>query len=184
MNIFYLDRDIQTCVEYHVDRHCIKMILEYSQLLSTAHRILDGKEDVRLSNTGRRTKTFRMQSIDDDELMYQATHWNHPSSVWTRSNDSCYRYLHQLVSALAKEYTHRYGKVHLSERSGVLDTLTKVPKNISKGKFTEPTPAMPKEFIIAGDSLNSYRQYYVGAKQHLATWKNRNTPDWYTYANN
>ena len=184
MNIFYLDRDTQKCVEYHCDKHVVKMIVEYSQLLSTAHRLLDGTEEMRLSNAGRRIRTFRMQSIEDDEILYQATHWNHPSAVWTRSSDSCYQYLHQLVSALAKEYTYRYGKIHLSERSGVLDKLSKVPKNISSGIFTEPTPAMPKEFIIAGDSLKSYRQYYVGAKQHLASWKNRSIPEWYTYENN
>ena len=44
MNIFYLDEDVQKCAEYHVDRHVVKMILEYAQLLSTAHRVLDGDD--------------------------------------------------------------------------------------------------------------------------------------------
>ena len=26
------------------DKHCVKMILEYAQMLSTAHRELDGEE--------------------------------------------------------------------------------------------------------------------------------------------
>ncbi len=37
MNIFYLDNDPKVCAEMHNDKHCIKMILEYAQLLSTAH---------------------------------------------------------------------------------------------------------------------------------------------------
>ena len=44
MNIFYLDRDPVTCAKQHCDKHIVKMILEYAQLLSTAHRVLDGAE--------------------------------------------------------------------------------------------------------------------------------------------
>ena len=44
MNIFYLDNDVDVCAQMHVDKHVVKMILEYAQLLSTAHRLLDGVE--------------------------------------------------------------------------------------------------------------------------------------------
>jgi hypothetical protein len=43
MNIFYLSKDPKQCAEWMVDKHTIKMILESAQLLSTAHRLLDGK---------------------------------------------------------------------------------------------------------------------------------------------
>ena len=46
MNIFYLDREPKTCAEMHCDKHVVKMIIEYAQLLSTAHRLLDGTQDV------------------------------------------------------------------------------------------------------------------------------------------
>ena len=38
MNIFYLDTDPELSAKYHCDKHVVKMILEYGQLLSTAHR--------------------------------------------------------------------------------------------------------------------------------------------------
>ena len=41
MNIFYLDKRPDDCAEMHADKHCVKMILEYAQMLSTAHRVLD-----------------------------------------------------------------------------------------------------------------------------------------------
>ena len=44
MNIFVLDTDITKCAEYHVDRHCVKMITELNQLMSTTHRLLDGEQ--------------------------------------------------------------------------------------------------------------------------------------------
>ena len=44
MNIFYLHREPDIAAQMHVDKHCVKMILETCQLLSTAHRILDGEQ--------------------------------------------------------------------------------------------------------------------------------------------
>ena len=55
MNIFYLDKDTKTCAEMHVDKHVVKMIVEYAQLLSTAHRMLDGVKTEARSKTGRKT---------------------------------------------------------------------------------------------------------------------------------
>ena len=51
MNIFYLDKNPKICAMYHNDKHVVKMILEYAQLLSTAHRVLDGTLSSRLSKT-------------------------------------------------------------------------------------------------------------------------------------
>ena len=42
MNIFYLDKRPDNAAEMHCDKHCVKMVLEYAQMLSTAHRELDG----------------------------------------------------------------------------------------------------------------------------------------------
>ena len=46
MNIFYLDTSPKTCAEMHCDKHVVKMIIEYAQLMSTAHRLLDGVQDI------------------------------------------------------------------------------------------------------------------------------------------
>ena len=59
MNIFYLSDDPQLCAEQHCDKHVVKMCIEYAQLLSTAHRILDGKEYTVIQN-GRRIKRWRL----------------------------------------------------------------------------------------------------------------------------
>ena len=44
MNIFFLSENPIQAAEWMVDRHVVKMILESAQLLSTAHRLLDGQE--------------------------------------------------------------------------------------------------------------------------------------------
>ena len=41
MNIFVLDKNPRIAAEMHCDKHCVKMILETAQMLSTAHRVYD-----------------------------------------------------------------------------------------------------------------------------------------------
>jgi hypothetical protein len=184
MNIFYLDKNQINCAQMHNDKHCIKMILEYAQLLSTAHRVLDGHQSIVNSPSGRKQKRWHLDDPNTDSLFYSATHINHPSAIWVRQSLSNYMWLSHLLVELCKEYTYRYGKVHKCESIGLVKTLLNtVPKNISNGTFTQPTPAMDKSYIIPNDSIKSYRNYYVNAKQHLASWSgkinSRNVPDWY-----
>ena len=179
MNIFYLDHDVTKCAEMHNDKHVVKMILEYAQLLSTAHRILDGVHTVGKSQTGRKKITYTLPD-SRDAILYSATHANHPSAIWVRDSAFHYIWLHELLEALCKEYTHRYGKVHKVEASGLMNALKEVPNNIDRTYvFVGPTPAMPDDVKIPGDSLASYRNYYVKNKTHLAKWKNRPKPEWY-----
>jgi hypothetical protein len=76
------------------------------------------------------------------------------------------------------EYTYRYGKVHACSKLEM--HLAKIPNNIPQAPFTEPTPAMPPDLKVKGDSIASYRNYYVNNKAHLANWKKRDVPVWYS----
>ena len=49
MNIFYLNNNPKIAAIEHNDKHCVKMILEYAQMLSTAHRECDGDERADIS---------------------------------------------------------------------------------------------------------------------------------------
>ena len=177
MNIFYLHNDTKVCAEMHNDKHTVKMILEYAQLLSTAHRVLDGTISVGLSSSGRK-KTSYVLMDNSESVLYTATHINHPSAIWVRQSHANYVWLYRMFGSLMDEYTYRYGKVHACNR--LADALSNRPFNLPKGEFTEPTPAMPDDIKIAGDSVASYRNYYIKSKSHLANWKKRNVPVWYS----
>jgi len=184
MNIFYLDKNPIRCAQMHVDKHCVKMILEYAQLLSTAHRVLDGIQSIGVSATGRKQTRYVLPD-NRESLLYSATHNNHPSAVWVRQSVDNYMWLSNLLVELCKEYTYRYGKIHKAEREGLVEMLHNiVPDNIPRGAFTEPTPAMPDECIVKSDSISSYRNYYNLNKTHLAKWLGkvnyRNEPPWFT----
>lgn len=175
MNIFYLHNDQRTCAQEHVDKHCVKMILEYAQLLSTAHRVLDGNEFTGLSKTGRK-QTRYVLSDERESILYTATHINHPSAIWARQSLVNYRWLFNMFIELMREYHYRYGKIHSCMR--LVPHLRFAPTKIPLGEFTEPTPAMPEQYRVAGDSIQSYKNYYLGDKSHMFKWKNRPTPSW------
>jgi hypothetical protein len=180
MNIFYLHNDPRTCAQMHNDKHVVKMIIEYAQLMSTAHRVLDGKEYIALTQNGRKIKRWKMDNEIYEAGLMKASHINHPSGIWLRQSKQNYIWLNQMWNYLLQEYTHRYGKVHSCEKyKNVIDHL---PTNIPNGYFTEPTPAMPDIYKVAGDSIQSYKNYYINAKNHLASWKKREIPTWYSFA--
>ena len=183
MNIFYTNNDPKQCAMDHMDKHVIKQILEYAQLLSTAHRVLDGVPVVsRRATTGRQYTSYRLDD-DRDGVLYSATHINHPSAIWCRQSIANYDWLHSLLVELCKEYTYRYGKVHKCERDGLVKLLGIYPKNLKPRLFTEPTPAMPDDVKVLGNSLESYRNYYIKNKSKLASWSgkinSRPIPEWY-----
>jgi tRNA U34 5-carboxymethylaminomethyl modifying enzyme MnmG/GidA len=98
------------------------MILEYAQLLSTAHRVLDGVLSTRIDFSGRK-KTVYALADNRDTVLYSATHINHPSAVWVRQSAQNYMWLAELLEECCKEYTHRYDKVHKVERDGLMQAL-------------------------------------------------------------
>ena len=182
MNIFYLDNNPRVCAEMHVDKHCIKMILEYAQLLSTAHRVLDGTVVIGVSKTGRKQTRYILPNFLDN-VLYSATHISHPSAVWARHSVHNYMWLAELLEECCKEYTYRYGKIHKVESSGLMQTLkNNIPKNIPNQPFTEPTPAMPDHCKVPGDSIRSYHNYYFQEKSRMWSWKgkinSRKLPVW------
>lgn len=153
MNIFFLDRDIHKCVEYHCDKHVVKMILEYAQLLCSVHH---------MTGTG-------------TEQMYKLTHKNHPDAIWARQSTENYAYLISLATLLGEEYTFRYGKVHKS--IGVIESLP-YPE-LPDAAFTEPPKCVHDDFKEIGDTVEAYRRYYIRDKGHFCTWSRRLVPGWF-----
>jgi hypothetical protein len=156
MNIFFLDSDPKKCAEQHCDKHVVKMILESAQLLSTAHHVLD--------------------DYNAPKGIYKPTHKNHPSAIWARTTDSNYDWLYVLWRELMSEYKYRYLKVHACEK--LIIPLRRLPFNIEKGPFTAPPKAMPDEYKVE-DTIQSYKNYYNGAKASFAKWTSRKAPEWF-----
>lgn len=195
MNIFYLDHDPTLAARWHCDKHVVKMILEYGQMLSTAHRILDGTPIVMAHPTTNRKKRhwlllgeeayvndegkwkIRKFDIVDYAILYATASENHPCNIWVREYSANYRYLYYLFRELLDEYTYRYGKVHKAAR--LIPLLEPLPKNIRIGLPTPPALAMPDEYKD-DDAVTAYQNLYVGSKSRFAKWTKRVPPHWFT----
>jgi hypothetical protein len=183
MNIFYLDRDPRLAAEYHCDKHVVKMILESAQLLSSAHRLLDGqlvesKKMVAGSLPIRWRNTKKWVLNDSREtLLYSAGWQNHPSAIWVRNNIDHYRYLFDLFQFLIDEYRYRYKKEH--KCSELLSPLFETPFNIDyESPWVDPPQAMPED-CKEKDTVSAYRNYYIRYKYSFAKWTHRQVPSWF-----
>lgn len=157
MNIFYLSKHPTIAAGYHCDKHVVKMVLETTQILSTAQHLVNG-----------------------EYKPYKPTHASHPCVLWAAETRTNYLWLIQLGLALAKEYHNRYGKTH-----ACLEHLNKLffktPKELSfpASGATPPAQCMPAQYCQA-DPVEAYRAYYIGEKAHFARWDKLGVyPDWW-----
>jgi len=178
MNVFYLDSDPLKCAQEHCDKHVVKMIIEYAQLMSTAHRMLDGEMYLDKTANGRSIKRWLHPSPHFEQKFYKASHVNHPSAIWVRQSKANYKWMYDMWFQLCLEYTHRYGKTHATFTK-LASALSFTPINIPDGEFFEPPPAMPDDCKIKGDSIASYKKYYIQEKTYFAKWTKRSIPEWF-----
>lgn len=179
MNIFALDKDPVVSAQMMCDKHVVKMVTEYGQLLSTAHRVLDGEMWYDKTKSGAKIKRWKLEEKARDELLYKASHVNHPSNIWVRENAENYRWMYKHFQATAKEYEYRYGRVHATyeKLSGL---LWFTPRNADLvPKMTEIPQCMP-EYCKKKDVVEGYRNYYRNEKKYFAKWTTREEPYWFS----
>ena len=175
MNIFELHTDPVVCAKMHVDKHVVKMPTEYAQMLSTAHRLLDGQMYEGRTKTGRRAKRWLLTD-EREHGLFMAGHVKHPDTLWVMKSRQNYYKLFFLYMATLGEYTYRYGKIHGSSRPALW--LQKAPRNIPDIGLTEMPLCMPEE-CKTDNVIEAYHNYYRMYKRGFANWKNRETPAWW-----
>lgn len=156
MNIFFLSLNPRICAIMHCDKHVRKMILEYAQMLCTAHHVCG-----RYKNPNLYLEAFK----------------NNPCTVWTRTTTGNYLWLYNLFKNLCKEYTRRFGKIHSSQKR-LENCLSFIPVGIPNGNITKLHQAMPSYCKHSRD-IRAYHNYYNMEKTYFATWTNTPIPYWY-----
>jgi len=172
MNIFVLDKDPFEAARSLCDAHVLKMTVESCQLLSTQDR-LDGLCDGR----------------------YKMTHIHHPCRRCLESTPNRVWLQHHLFG-LAREYEHRFGKIHKSEQllrsfwllpdsedmwSGKASFILSCRDLLDKTSFPQ---CMPEELRSSSSDIDAvvqaYRRYYTLKKQSLKHWRysGREEPNW------
>lgn len=160
MNIFVTSECPEQSARWLCDKHCIKMLLESTQLLCTAYHE-QGKQ-----------------------APYKPSHRNHPSSIWTRMSYDNFQWLIAHAHGISDEYTVRYGKTHKSKA-----VLEWCEDNVHLLSF-DTQDLTPFAIAIAEDcicrthpdfesmtAIEKYRQYILLDKKHIHAWK-KNQPWW------
>ena len=156
MNIFFLSLNPKICAIMHCDAHVRKMILEYAQMLCSAHHICGKYKNPNL---------------------YQVAFKNNPCTVWARATSGNYLWLYNLFINLCKEYTYRFGKIH-SSQIRLEHCLSFIPVYIPNGNMTKLHQAMPERCKHPRDT-QAYHNYYNMEKTYFAKWTVANVPQWY-----
>ena len=175
MNVFYLDGDPKISAQMHADKHVVKMLVEYGQMMSTAHRVQDGKAYLDKTRLGHKIRRWRLDD-EREHILYKATHVNHPSNIWLRQSKENYMWLFVLWGYLHVEYEQRYGKQHKGLE--LYPYVKNPPQFILLEGWSEPPLAMPDIYKIEGKTVESYRNFYNKSKSRFATWKNEQ-PEWF-----
>lgn len=177
MNIFYISHDPEEAAKWMVDKHVVKMIVESAQLLSTAHRFLDHSVIYTGKTDGKKRNVTRYILPDEREnILYHATHVNHPSAIWTRASVENYLWLVEHTYALLNEYMYRYEKKHKTQ--DIMYYLQSPPHNLRDYDWTPMPSAMAEQYIVSDDPLTNYRNYYKLGKINLHKWTKREPPEW------
>ena len=182
MNIFILDKNPSRAAQQQCDKHVVKMIVESAQMLSTAHRILDGTETRRPSVSGKTMVRYWKLPDVRENVLYKAVHIGHPCTVWTMQSIGNYAWHYDHFYSLCVEYQYRYGKIHSTET--ILDELLSIPpKNINYNKGMTPFPLAMKarpECIFPEDPVKSYRMFYETKQDRFnMVWTKRQIPEWF-----
>lgn len=170
MNIFILDSDPSIAATFLCDKHISKMAVETTQLLYTAHSVLNKGMSVSVSNGLK---------------PYKQTHVNHPCSKWTRESKENYEWLAKHGLSIVNEYSNRYNKQHAC-LPHLVWLSTNVPPNFAKNGLTPFVMAFyakdqtkHKLCFVPGNPVQSYRNYYKLDKSRFAKWNHCKNPYWW-----
>lgn len=204
MNIFAIEADDSgnpdpvASAKSQCDDHIQKMYIESAQMLSTAHRLLDGrltyvertdkKGNLVYDKMGnvKMKKHWELSSPTLESVLYKVVHPKHPSTLWTMESQHNYNWHVKHLEALLNEFAKRHHKMPKTHE--LLWYLKQPPANIPKTEKATPIKLAMNQFphcvvLVDGvvDVVQSYRNFYIEDKARFATWeKGSPAPEWWT----
>lgn len=160
MNIFAVHEDPRMAALQLPDKLIPKMIVESAQMLSTAHRVLDGDEKADMLH------------------LYKKAYENHPSTIWVRQDAMNYWWLWMHALTLCEEYKWRFcpdGNLHLAKNhktESVIHALQELPLNIPANKDTnwevlaDLPLCMPDQYKESGSSQPSHNHQWYATESY------------------
>lgn len=168
MNIFFLSKSVRRCARWHCDKHVVKMLLEYTQILYTSNHVNGGTSAI---------QDTAPLCISSGMRGYKLHAKNHPSVKWASESLAHYMWLNALALELVREHRYRFKTMHACKEHLFWLRDHPPPGLLTKSEWLrDPPPAMPAEYRVNQQSVSCYRAYYNGAKRHILTYTKRHFP--------
>lgn len=158
MNLFILDEDISNSVEFHCDKHVVKMPLETAQMISFAYHHQEKKPNVEL-------------------MAFSKTHDKHPCSIWLQKSLANFVYGCEFGIKLVEEYRYRYNSQKHERAMQIFRKSLKCLPEIADIGQTPFALAMPEQYK-SENAVKSYRDYYCSEKISMLNYTKRKIPLW------
>lgn len=172
MNIFAVDENPLIAGSHLPDKLVVKMPTESLQLLTPWVYNTYG---IRIEKPGQK------ELFDSDKKFYGIKGFaHHPCAKWLYLSPSNVHWLLEHAFGMVDEYWKRYNKYH-GTLHGLNVIRSIVYENFGQEKPEGHTPfvqAMPEEYKIAGNPVQAYRNYLMGAKGY-AEWRYCAPPEWW-----
>jgi len=165
MNIFVLDKESWKAAQMLDDQRLSKMIIESGQMLRAALARHGFTEE----------DCIEHRILTSKGTPWRVTHANHPCTIWAGDCRANFEWLAHYAACLCEEHRGRndYTKSHACE--GPIARMGSMSIRIP-----ETTPfalAMPDEFKVPGDAVESYRRYFRSKSN--VRYSRVEAPDWY-----
>lgn len=159
MNIFALSHCPTESARWQHDKHVVKMLLETAQMLSTNARLVPEWYE----------KCQQYQSVIPEHVhqwLYAPAYVNHPCTIWARQTLGNFRWLALHGQALWREFDYRFGGPHKSYERVIKPLVELCHESFDYGSvsMTPFATAMPDEYKVPDNPVQSYRNYYVAEK--------------------
>jgi hypothetical protein len=162
------------CARWHCDKHVVKMILETTQLLYTAHWYVAISKGT--------LPTFKTAPTHSREPRMHGylpvNNPSHPSALWARQSAEHYEWLSIFGLALCNEYRHRFSNKKHSCENHLRWLYQNLPPGLERNGFRDPPLAMPDEYKVSKNAVVSYRTYYKKGKTAILKYSGRHRPHW------
>jgi hypothetical protein len=166
MNLFILDFQPEQAARYYNDSHVRKIILEAVEMMGYAYDQGNFKPLPWLSVNSR--------------------YVNHPMSIWVRTSLQNFDWTLQHTYGLLDEFAHRQKDNHQHAYRKHVDWIAlnlplKNLINIGQTDWPRCFGQFRERVGVTDNPVHDYRRYYMIAKQEMAKWTRRPTPEWFRY---
>jgi hypothetical protein len=189
MKIFFLDSDPNKAAESLIDKHLGLQGVYLCQLLSSAHRTIDGIREERPSKTPNKVEhRYALPEPLQSAAYSGGLTKGYPSADFVKQSTGHYYWAHDYLIATMREYNKRYGYKH--DHNDLAKLLNRAPEkmfsqSLQDGWMFMPSVDIEPQYTERDEDgvinlVTTYRNWYKFAQPGVMRWTKTKTPTWYS----